>query len=111
MRASVASRAGFLPAMGGRSFGATTPGDAEVRAAAGVLSAKLRSSQYGLESQDGRRLRHRRLPVKGSMPGRPGQANIVQAAGKVKGAFKGWPVACARNRLHRFVLPSPGFRQ
>ena len=41
MKAPIASGAGFLPATGGRSFGA------EVRAAAGVLSAELRSSEYG----------------------------------------------------------------
>jgi hypothetical protein len=47
MKAPVASGAGYLLATGARFFGATTPGDAEVRAAAGVLSAKLRSSEYG----------------------------------------------------------------
>lgn len=47
MKAPIASGAGFLPATGGRSFGAATPGGAEVRAAAGVLSAELRSSEYG----------------------------------------------------------------
>jgi hypothetical protein len=89
MRAPIASGASLLPATGGRSCGAVTAGDAEVRAAAGVLSVKLRSSEYGLESREGRRLRHRKPPVKGLRPGRPGQGNVVQAAGKVNDAFKG----------------------
>jgi hypothetical protein len=107
MRAPIASGAGFLPATGGRFFGATSPGDAAVRATAGVLSARLRSPEHGLESQEGRRLRLRGPPVNGSRPARPGQGTVVQAAGRVKGAFQGWPVACARNRFHCFVLPSP----
>jgi len=107
MRAPIASGAGFLPATGGRFFGATSPGDAAVRAAAGVLSARLRSPEYSLESQEGRRLCLRGPPVNGSRPGRPGQRTVVQAAGRVKDAFQGWPVAWARNRSHCFVLPSP----
>lgn len=107
MKAPIVSGAGFLLATGGRFFGATTLGDAEVRAAAGVLSAKLRPPEYGLESQEGRRLRLRKPPVKAQV----GQANIVQAAGKVRDAFKSVPVACARNPFHCFVCSSPGFRQ
>lgn len=91
MRAPIASGAGFLPATGGRSFGATSPGDAEVRAAAGVLSAKLRSPGYGLESQEGRRLRLRRPPVNGSRPGRLGQhrAGRRQGQGRLAGLAGG----------------------
>lgn len=84
MKAPIVSGAGFLLATGGRLFGATTLGDAEVRAAAGVLSAKLRSPEYGLESQEGRRLRLRKPPVKGS--GRPGQhrAGRRQSQGRLQ---------------------------
>jgi hypothetical protein len=89
MRAPIASGAGFLPATGGRSCGAIRPGDAEVRAAAGVLSVKLRSSEYGLESREGRRLCHRKPPVNGLRPAGQARANVVQAAGKVKDSFKG----------------------
>jgi hypothetical protein len=70
MRAAIASGASFLPATDGRSCGAVTAGDAEVRAAVGVVSAKLRSPGYGLESQEGRRLCHRKPPVKGLRPAR-----------------------------------------
>jgi hypothetical protein len=68
MKAPIASGAGFLPATGERSRGATTPGDTEVSA------------------------------------GRAGQAraNTVQAAGKANDTFKGWPLACARNRFTPF---------
>jgi hypothetical protein len=114
MTAPIASGAGFLPATGGRSFSATSPGDAQVRAAAGTLSATLRSAEYGLESQEGRRLRHRRPLVKSSRPGRAGQAraNIVQAAGKVKDAFKGLTGGLRKEPVasFRFAVP-PGFRQ
>jgi hypothetical protein len=108
MRAPIASGAGFLPATGGRFLGATSPGDAAVRAAAGVLPARLRSPEHGLGRQEGRRLRLRGPPVNGSRPGRPGQRTVGRAAGRVKDAFQGWPVAWARNRFHCFVLPSPG---
>ena len=47
MKAPIASGAGFLPATDGRFLGATTPGDAEVRVAAGVQRAELRSAEYG----------------------------------------------------------------
>ena len=115
MTAPIAGGAGFLPATGGRSFSATSPGDAQpIRAAAGLLPATLRSSEYGLESQEGRRLRHRRPSVKSSRPGRGGQAraNIVQAAGKVKDAFKGLTGGLRKEPIasFRFAVP-PGFRQ
>jgi hypothetical protein len=105
MKAPTASGAGFLPATGGRSFGATSPGEAEVTAAAGVLSAKLRSPEYGLESQEGRRLRLRRPPVNGSRPGRPGQhrAGRRQGQGRLQGLTGGLckePIP-----LFRFAVP------
>ena len=107
MRAPIASGSGFLPATGGRSFDATSPGDAEVRAAAGVPSAKLRSSEYGLESEEGRRLRHRRPPVKGSRPRRLGRgqrgAGRRQSQGRLPGLTGGLckePIP-----LFRFAVP------
>jgi len=107
MKAPIASGAGFLPATGGRSLGATTPGAAEVRVAAAVLSAKLRSSEYGLESWEGRRLRHRKPPVKRSRPARPGQdqhrAGRRQSQGRLQGLTGGQckePITS-----FRFVVP------
>jgi hypothetical protein len=107
MRAPIASGAGFPPAKGGRSCGAIRPGDAEVRAAVGVLSAKLRSSEYGLESQEGRRLCHRKPPVNGLRPAGQARANVVQTAGKSQGRLQGLTMARARDPIKpfRFAVP------
>ncbi len=107
MKAPIASRAGFLPATGGRSFGATTPGDDGFRAAAGVLSARLRSSEHGLESREDLRLHLRKLSVKGSRLGRPGQGRHRAGRSQSQGRLQGLTGGLCKEPIIPFRLQFP----